>query len=101
MNSNRSRETIEVAPSSSSFSVSEKLALYGSTGLSGMELLVLLVGKESVANALVRHFGSLRALSCASFLELRQFPHGVKLRRSWQPFGSRTLLKLSTLYRLR
>jgi hypothetical protein len=42
MNSNRSRETIEVAPSSSSFSVSEKLALYGSTGLSGMELLVLL-----------------------------------------------------------
>ena len=45
MNSNRSRETIEVAPSSSSFSVSEKLALYGSTGLSGMELLVLLVGR--------------------------------------------------------
>ena len=72
MDWNRSRET-EVAPSSSSFSLSEKLALNGSTGLSGMELLVLLVGKESVANALVRHFGSLRALSCASFLELRQF----------------------------
>jgi DNA repair protein RadC len=73
MNSNRSRETIEVPPSSSSFSISEKLAPYGSTGLSGMELLVLLVGKESVANALVCHFGSLRALSRASFPELRQF----------------------------
>jgi len=73
MNSNHSRQTIEVAPSSSSFSVSEKLALNGSIGLSGIELLVLLVGKESVANTLVRHFGSLTALSRASFRELRQF----------------------------
>src|SRR6516165_10519193 len=73
MNSNHSRQTIEVAPSSSSFSVSEKLALNGSIGLSGIELLVLLVGKESVANALVRHFGSLTALSRASFRELRKF----------------------------
>src|SRR6516162_9825649 len=72
MDWNRSRET-EVAPSSSSFSVSKKLALNGSIGLSGIELLVLLVGKESVANALVRHFGSLTALSRASFQELRQF----------------------------
>ena len=38
-----------------------------------MELLVLLVGKESIATALVRHFGSLKALSHASFRELRQF----------------------------
>jgi DNA repair protein RadC len=38
-----------------------------------MELLILLVGKESVANALVRHLGSLTALSRASFRELRQF----------------------------
>ena len=73
MNSNHSRQTIEVGPSSSTFSVSEKLALNGSIGLSGIELLVLLVGKESVANALVRHFGSLTALSRASFRELRKF----------------------------
>ena len=73
MNSNDSRQTIEVASSSSSFSVSKKLALNGSIGLSGIELLVLLVGKESVANALVRHFGSLTALSRASFRELRKF----------------------------
>jgi DNA repair protein RadC len=55
------------------FSVSEKLALYGSAGLSGMELLVLLVGKKSIATALVRHFGSLKALSHASLWELRHF----------------------------
>ena len=63
----------EAAPSSPSFSVSEKLARYGSAALSGMEHLILLVGKESVADALVRHFGSLKALSRASFQELRQF----------------------------
>ena len=73
MNSNDSRQTTDVASSSSSFSVSKKLALNGSIGLSGIELLVLLVGKESVANALVRHFGSLTALSRASFSELRKF----------------------------
>jgi DNA repair protein RadC len=33
----------------------------------------LLVGKESVAIALIRHFGSLKALARASFHELRQF----------------------------
>jgi len=32
-----------------------------------------LVGKDSVAYALLRHFGSLKALSRASFPELRQF----------------------------
>ena len=73
MNSDHPREIIEAAPSLPSFSVSEKLALYGSAGLSGMELLVLLVGKKSIATALVRHFGSLKALSHASFRELRQF----------------------------
>jgi uncharacterized protein (DUF1684 family) len=35
--------------------------------------LRLLVGKDSIANALIRHFGSLKALSRASFRELRQF----------------------------
>ncbi len=64
----------EAAPKASpSFSVSEKLARYGSSALSGVEHLTLLVGKESVALALIRHFGSLKALSRASFQELRQF----------------------------
>jgi len=64
----------EAAPKASpSFSVSEKLALYGSSSLSGIEHLRLLVGKDSVADALIRHFGSLKALSRASFKELRQF----------------------------
>jgi DNA repair protein RadC len=32
-----------------------------------------LIGKDSLADALLRHFGSLKALSRASFKELRQF----------------------------
>jgi DNA repair protein RadC len=32
-----------------------------------------LVGKDSLADAILRHFGSLKALSRASFKELRQF----------------------------
>jgi DNA repair protein RadC len=63
----------EAAPSSPSFSVSEKLARYGCSALSGVEHLTLLVGSESIARALIRHFGSITALSRASFLELRQF----------------------------
>ena len=64
----------EAAPKASpSFSVSEKLARYGSSALSSVEHLTLLVGNESMAKALIRHFGSLKALSRASFLELRQF----------------------------
>jgi DNA repair protein RadC len=53
--------------------IPEKLARYGSAALSTVEHLTLLVGKESIALALMRHFGSLKALSRASFLELRQF----------------------------
>ena len=53
----------EAAPKASpSFSVSEKLARYGSSALSGLEHLTLLVGKEAVALALIHHFGSLKAL---------------------------------------
>jgi hypothetical protein len=49
------------APEASrSFSVSEKLARYGSSALSGVEHLTLLVGKKSVAHVLIRHFGSLK-----------------------------------------
>jgi DNA repair protein RadC len=54
-------------------SVSEKLALYGSSSLSGVEHLRLLIGTDSLVDALLRHFGSLKALSRASFKELRQF----------------------------
>src|SRR5271165_5317317 len=64
----------EAAPKASrSFSVSAKLARYGSSALSGVEHLRLLVGKDSIADALLWHFGSLKALSRASFKELRQF----------------------------
>ena len=62
-----------IPEASPSFSVSEKLARYGSSALSGVEHLTLLVGKESVALAPIRHFGSLNAVARASFQELRQF----------------------------
>jgi DNA repair protein RadC len=68
-----SLELFEAAPLLPGSSISEKLARYGSTALSGVEHLTLLVGKESVATALVRYFGSVKALSRASFRELRQF----------------------------
>jgi DNA repair protein RadC len=68
-----SQPALEAFSASHKFSVSEKLARYGSTALSGVEHLTLLVGKESIASALVRHFGSLKGLSRASFWELRQF----------------------------
>jgi len=75
----------EAAPKASpSFSVSEKLTRYGSSALSGVEHLTLLVGKESVALTLIRHFGSLRALARASFQELRQF---LPLRKAEAVFG--------------
>ncbi len=66
-------ELQNIPEASASFSVSEKLARYGSSALSGVEHLRLLVGKDSMADALLRHFGSLKALSRASFKELRQF----------------------------
>ena len=59
--------------SSWGFSVSEKLALYGSSSLSGVEHLRLVIQTDSFVDALLRHFGSLKALSRASFNELRQF----------------------------
>jgi DNA repair protein RadC len=77
----------EAAPGTSrSFSISEKLARYGSSALSGVEHLTLLVGKKSVALALIRHFGSLKGLSRASFQELRH--------SSFRSVGPRLLLLL-------
>jgi DNA repair protein RadC len=64
----------EAAPEASlSFTISEKLERYGTNALSVEEHLVLLVGKQSVAKALICHFGSVKALSRASLVELRQF----------------------------
>jgi DNA repair protein RadC len=66
----------EAAPSSPSLSptVSEKLDRYGSSALSGVEHLTLIVGKEDLALALVvRHFGPIKALSRASIQQLVQF----------------------------
>jgi DNA repair protein RadC len=54
-------------------SASEKLALYGSSSLSGVEHLGLLIGTDSLVDALLDHFGSLKELSRASLNELRQF----------------------------
>jgi DNA repair protein RadC len=50
-----------------------RFALYGSSVLSGIEHLTLVVGNQSLAETLIRHFGSLKALSRASFQQLRQF----------------------------
>jgi DNA repair protein RadC len=65
----------EGAPSSPSLSptVSEKLERYGSSALSGVEHLTLIVGNEDLALALVRHFGSIKALSRASIQQLLEF----------------------------
>jgi DNA repair protein RadC len=56
-----------------SFSVRERLARYGSSALSGVEHLRLLVGRDSAVDTLLGHFGSLKELERASFQELRQF----------------------------
>src|SRR6266566_6896247 len=45
-----------------SFSVRERLARYGSSALSGVEHLRLLVGRDSAVNTLMGHFGSLKEL---------------------------------------
>ena len=68
------QKSSEVAPKTSpSFTISEKLERYGTNALSVEEHLVLLVGKRSVATALIRHFGSVKGLSRATLVELRQF----------------------------
>jgi len=74
MNSHRVNWSHYDEPAQSlAYSVSEKLALYGSSSLSGVEHLRLVIQTDSLVDALLRHFGSLKALSRASFKELRQF----------------------------
>jgi len=73
----------EVAPSSPNFSlsVSEKLSRYGVNALSDVEHLGLLVGKETLAARLLKHFGSLKALTKASAVELGTFMTTHKAER--------------------
>jgi DNA repair protein RadC len=65
---NNSQAAPEASPS---FAISEKLELYGTNSLNVEEHLALLVGKQSVATALIRHFGSVKALSRSTVVELR------------------------------
>jgi DNA repair protein RadC len=73
----------EVASSSPNFSlsVSEKLARYGVNALSDIEHLGLLVGKETLAARLLKHFGSLKALTKVSAVELGAFMTTRKAER--------------------
>ncbi len=73
----------EVAPSSPNFSlsVSEKLSRNGVNALSDVEHLGLLVGKEALAARLLKHFGSLKALTKASAVELGAFMTTHKAER--------------------
>jgi hypothetical protein len=48
-----------------SFSVRERLPRHGSSALSGVEHLRLLVGRDSEVDRLLRHFGSLKELERA------------------------------------
>jgi len=64
-----------------SLSVSEKLSRYGVNALSDVEHLGLLVGKETVAARLLKHFGSLKALTKASAVELGAFMTTHKAER--------------------
>jgi DNA repair protein RadC len=54
-------------------SVQERLVNYGSEALNSLEHLGLIVGSQSKAEALSRHFGSLSALARASVQELLPF----------------------------
>ena len=79
-------------------SVSGKIARYGCSSLSGAEHFSLLVGTDSLADALLRHFGSLKALFRASFKELRQFLSRAKAEAVKRRFRWALLLRRNTLY---
>ncbi len=68
---NHSEAALKASPS---FTICEKLERYGTNALSVEEHLVLLVGKQSIAAALIRHFGSVKALSRVALFDIRQFP---------------------------
>jgi hypothetical protein len=69
------------------FSVSGKIARYGCSSLSGAEHFSLLVGTDSLTGALLRHFGSPKALFRPSFKELCQLlprPKAEAVRRRFR-----------------
>jgi hypothetical protein len=80
------------------FSVSGKIARYGCSSLSGAEHLQLLVGADSLADALLRYSGSLKALSRASFEELRQLLPRPKAEAVRRRFRWTLSLRRNTLY---
>ena len=80
------------------FSVSGKIARYGCSSLYGAEHFSLLVGTDSLAGALLRHFGSLKALFRASFKELRQFLSRPKAEAVKRRFRWALSLRRNTLY---
>ena len=80
------------------FSVSGKIARYGCSSLSGAEHFSLLVGTDSLARALLRHFGSVKALFRASFKELRQFLSRSKAEAVKRRFRWALSLRRNTLY---
>jgi hypothetical protein len=79
-------------------SVSEKITRYGCSSLSGAGHFSLLVGTDSLADALPRHFGPLKALSQASFKELCQFLPRPKAGAVRRRFRWAVLLRRNTLY---
>jgi hypothetical protein len=80
------------------FSVSGKIARYGCSSLSGAEHFSSLVGADSLADALLRYFGSLNALSRSSFKELGQFLPRPKAEAVRRRFRWALSLRRNTLY---
>src|SRR5215471_12572743 len=80
------------------FSVSGKIARYGCSSLSGAEHFSLLVGTDSLADALLRHFGSLKALFRGLFKKLRQFLSQPKAEAVKRRFRWALSLRRNTLY---
>src|SRR6516162_2623323 len=80
------------------FSVSGKIARYGCSSLTGGEHSSLLVGIHSLADALLRQFGSLKALFRASLKKLRQLLPRPKAEAVKRRFRWALSLRRNTLY---
>jgi hypothetical protein len=80
------------------FSFSGKIARYACSSLFGAEHFSLLAGTDSLADALLRRFGSLKALFRASFKELRQLLSRPKAEAVKRRFRWALSLRRNTLY---
>ena len=80
------------------FSVSGKIARYGCSSLTGGEHSSLLVGIHSLADALLRYFGSHKALFRASLKELRQLLPRPNVEAVKRRFRWALSLRPNTLY---